>query len=128
MYNLFLDDERVPAEVGNYIYPVELRELYRKEEWTIVRDYDHFISVIKLLGLPKVVSLDHDLADEHYAPTGISYNDFEERTGHCCLKWMIDYIQENDLSLPEVYVHSLNPVGGENMEKLWENFKKHYGK
>lgn len=46
-YNLFLDDVRVPGEVGNYIYPTELKSLYRLGEWEIVRGYESFVSIIQ---------------------------------------------------------------------------------
>ena len=65
-YNLFLDDERMPYQVGNYIYPVEIKPLYRLETWEIVRNYEEFVKIIEGRGLPSLISFDHDLADIHY--------------------------------------------------------------
>lgn len=131
-YYLFLDDVRMPHEVGNYIYPVELRKLYRLQDWVIVRSYAEFVNQIFLHGLPKVVSFDHDLADEHYRPSMFNpdkhysqyYSDgtFKGKTGYHAAKWMIDYIVENRLLPPIVYCHSMNPVGKENIESLFRNF------
>lgn len=125
MYKLFLDDFRKPSDAANYM-PQRTRFIYRDLDWDIVRNYDQFVSTIERRGLPDLVSFDHDLADEHYAPTGISYDDFKERTGYHCMQWMIEHILENKLPCPQVLVHSLNPVGGENIENLFRNFKKHY--
>lgn len=125
-YKLFLDDFRFPEDAGNYMHP-QFKSLYNDPDWEVVRNYDQFVSFIERLGIPYIVSFDHDLADEHYAPTGISYDDFVEKTGYHCMKWMIQYITENKIKeLPKVIVHSANPVGVENIEKLWFNFKRHY--
>lgn len=124
-YNLFLDDYRKPSDAGGYVAP-RYRHLYYDLLWHTVRNYDQFVSTIERRGLPDLVSFDHDLADEHYAPTGISYDDFVEKTGYHCMQWMIDYITKEKLQCPKVLVHSLNPVGGESIEILWRNFKKHY--
>src|SRR5690606_9779053 len=112
--------------VGNYILPVELRELYRKEKWEIVRNYDEFVDWIRENGIPKMISFDHDLADEHYHPAmnvsdedyNVLYDEFVERTGYDCAKWLIQYCQDNYLDLPEkVICHSMNSVGRNNIIK-----------
>lgn len=120
-YNLFLDDFRVPEDCT---YVKESR-VYFNRRWIIARDYDQFVKRIEDLGIPDLISFDHDLADEHYAPTGISYDDFKEKTGYHCMQWLINYLIDNKLEPPEVLVHSANPVGAENIEKLFENFLKH---
>ena len=123
-YNLFLDDIRVPNEVGNYIYPHELKATYRLLNWTIVRDYDEFIKLIEEQGLPDLVSFDHDLADVHYDPaTWTETFTYKEKTGLDCAKWLIEYCINNKLKLPKYLVHSMNPVGRENIQKLLTNFK-----
>lgn len=125
-YNLFLDDVREPWQVGNYILPVELRSLYRLREWVIVRNYGGFIACIKEKGLPDMVSFDHDLAEIHYRG-GLETFGYYEETGLDCMKWMLNYIQDNSLPLPEtILVHSMNPIGAENIQSLLNNFKKHY--
>jgi hypothetical protein len=115
-YNLFLDDIRMPYDVGNYIYPVELRQYFRKYEWVIVRNYDEFVKHIVENGMPHVVSFDHDLADEHYDPS----KRYKEKTGYDCAKWMIDFSKSYMVNLPKLIMcHSMNPVGKENIVKLF---------
>lgn len=127
-YNLYLDDYRDPWETANYIYPVELRPMYRMEKWAIVRNYNQFVEHINKFGLPDKVSFDHDLADEHYAPpeywkdyeTSKKYQEeaektYKEKTGYDCAKFLIEYCRVNRLRLPEFYCHSMNPVGKDNI-------------
>jgi hypothetical protein len=126
-YNLFLDDIRQPVQVGNYMLPVELRGLYRKLHWVIVRNYNEFVRYIEDHGLPQLISFDHDLAEVHYDPSTTRESiEFYPETGLDCMKWMIEYIQDRVLKPPTVLVHSMNPDGRENIEKLFQNFLKHY--
>lgn len=118
-YNLFLDDERVPKDVKwQELPPVQ---------WIIVRDFDRFCSIIKENGLPNYVSFDHDLGDTAYkqATTGIfDYSkQGNEKTGYDCVKWLIEYCMDNSIKFPNYTVHSLNPVGKENIIKLIESYK-----
>ena len=138
-YNLFLDDIRHPYDVAKYIYPTELIPLYTKEKWKIVRNYNEFVKCITKNGIPLIVSFDHDLSDEHYresmyAPDG-RYNKyytdgtFKEKTGYCCAKWFIEYVQNNSIKeLPKIVCHSMNPIGKKNIITLFENFVKHLKK
>lgn len=125
-YKLFLDDERIPQKVTWTKLPLG--------PWVIVRNYDQFVKYITANGLPSFVSFDHDLADEHYPcfePNGgignmktISYDKYKEKTGYDCAKWMCDYCMEHDLDFPEYQVHSMNPIGAENIRGYIENFKR----
>jgi hypothetical protein len=134
--NLFLDDIRQPYEVGNYISPIELRVFYRKEQWEIVRNYKEFCEFISKNGLPELISFDHDLADEHYTPQEYWHNyevskayqesqNYKEKTGMDCAKWLVDYCIVNSQPLPKFFIHSMNPVGAENIRVLLNNFQKH---
>lgn len=126
MRYLFLDDVRMPADVGNYMLPVELRPMYRKEDWQIVRNFDEFRQWILDNGLPDVVSFDHDLAALHYDPStwkeGFKYLD---ETGYDCARWMVDFCIHEKLPLPEFFIHSMNPIGAANIRNFLENAKKH---
>lgn len=134
-YRLFLDDVRNPIQCASYVHRFGYRgDMYKDgKSWMVVRNYKEFISVIKLRGLPTLVSFDHDLAKEHYddsmydAPEEYTklYEKFEEKTGYDCAKWLIAYCQSHKLKLPQYAVHSMNPVGRGNIEKLFENYKKH---
>ena len=86
-----------------------------------------------------MISFDHDLALEHYRPSMYNpdnhysnyYNDgtFKEKTGYDCAKWLIDFIINNKIKvLPTIMVHSMNPVGKENIVSLFKSFNKHYEK
>lgn len=136
-YNLFLDDFRYPVDVGNYINPVELRQLYRKEEWVIVRNYPEFVQKIKELGIPSIISFDHDLADGHYHKSfmnqdSIQYEDYREfeddfnKTGYHCAKWLLEQLSEANLPLPICYIHSMNPIGSDNIRSLLNQYVKYY--
>jgi hypothetical protein len=125
-YNLFLDDIRMPYEVGNYINPVNLREIYRIKKWVIVRDYDEFVWHIEQNGLPQLVSFDHDLAAIHYDPrTWTESFVYEEKTGLDCAKWLINYCNSKNKSLPPCLCHSMNPVGKANIANLIQSYYRH---
>jgi len=131
-YALFLDDVRMPDQA---LYSECLEGRIRFAEprilnWKIVRTYKDFITLISKEGIPKIVSFDHDLADEHYVE-GISctqpkYGEYKEKTGYECLKWLTEYCMERNLPLPKCYIHSFNPVGRENMFSLIESYNTHY--
>lgn len=121
-YNLFLDDERDPHHVTWGPEP----ELYIDRKWVIVRDYVSFCGHILEHGLPHLVSFDHDLAEEHYAPHEVqkefdSWEEwqnsrrFVEPTGLDCAKWLVKYCRELDRQFPWFLVHSKNPVGTANI-------------
>jgi len=124
-YRLFLDDFRVPEDCSKYMGNPEE---YRKFEWVVVRNYDEFINYIKENRLPTHISFDHDLADSHYTPQEY-WTDYEEsrkwqeaqvhteKTGNDCARWLIQYIRQNNLELPVCYVHSMNPVGADNIKR-----------
>jgi len=114
---LFLDDIRYPIEAYHYIK----QAIYLRKDWHIVRNYEQFINRILEYGLPEMISFDHDLADKHYLES--DSEEFIEKTGYDCAKWLVEHCMDNDLDLPEFYCHSMNPVGKENIESLLKNFK-----
>lgn len=125
MYNLFLDDIRMPYQVGDYISP-SLAGDYRTKDWKIVRNYQEFTRYIKKHGLPQLVSFDHDLAAIHYDPkTWAESFSYKEETGMDCAKWLVDYCILNKLKFPEYLVHSQNPIGKENIISYLENYRRH---
>ena len=122
---LFLDDIRVPYDV----FKTTINPIFENnEDWAIVRDYHQFVNYITKFGLPDFISFDHDLSYEHYLEenqSDIEYGSLIEKTGYDASKWLVNYCEENDLYLPDFYVHSANPVGKKNIECYLENFKKH---
>jgi hypothetical protein len=129
-YILFLDDLRIPSDVGDYIFPVELRLLYNHKDWKIVRNFEEFVYQIKYYGLPALVSFDHDLGEEEVIK-GNDQSDKKEKTGqnqgksgYDCAKWLVDYCISKKEKLPDFLVHSMNPVGSQNIKEYLLNFKK----
>ena len=67
------------------------------------------------------ISFDNDLANFD--------SDGNEVTGYDRVKWLCDYIQDNNLDISNLTLnfHTANPVGRANMESYWNNFKNYYG-
>ena len=126
-YNLFLDDFRMPEDVFFYT----ALALYNKTEWIIVRNYNEFVKCVEENGIPEIVSFDHDLADVHYQQqSNIQYHDdTEEKTGYHCAKWMINYCLDHNLPIPRMnLIHSMNTVGAQNIQSLFDTYNKLYSK
>jgi len=125
---LFLDDYRIPLNCISYMHQrIGKRNPIYLEKWVIAKNYDEFVSIITKNGMPEVISFDHDLADEHYIGADLDLLDrteFTEKTGYDCAKWLIDYCIDNKKELPEIIVHSMNPVGTENILRLFANYQK----
>lgn len=126
-YHLFLDDDhsRIPHKLAWIDLP--------PVEWTIVRNYNDFVATISKRGMPTTVSFDHDLADEHYveytlahdksSPSfgTIRYERFKEKTGYHAAKWLANYCVDNNTPLPLYYIHTLNPIGRQNIFSAMES-------
>jgi len=113
---LYLDDIRTPVD----------------EDWIVVRDYDEFVAQIKLNGLGnfEVISLDHDLGEgamvEYYTNVKnnymLDYNNINERTGMDCCRYLVSESMNEKIPLPQIYVHSANPIGAANMMGYINNY------
>jgi hypothetical protein len=127
---LFLDDVRNPIHAFSYTKENMFIEL----NWEIVRNYNEFTDWIINNGLPLFISFDHDLADTHYTPQHL-WDDYEkskewqesqnhkEKTGYDCAKWLVEYCMDNELTCPNFYCHSMNPVGKDKINGLLTSFK-----
>jgi hypothetical protein len=127
-YSLFLDDMRNPEDVKWIELPLI--------NWVVVRNYDQFVETITRYGLPLRVSFDHDLADEHYREYTaahdkkmitcgtIRYDQFAEKTGYDCAKWMAQYCVDNNLPIPSYYLHTMNGIGAKNIFSILESARK----
>jgi hypothetical protein len=132
-YKLFLDDYRQPLDCFGYMHARIGNEvpIYLDKDWVIVRNFNEFVACITKRGIPNLISFDHDLANEHYAPQDRweDYNQWEseqqfsEKTGKDCAKWLCDYCWVHDVKVPKYYIHSMNPIGCENIKSILENFK-----
>ena len=113
---LYLDDVRIPTEEG----------------WSVVKDYDEFVAHIRMYGLEsyEVISLDHDLGDtamnEYYNNVRdnykIDYNNIIEKTGLDCAKFLVAESMTKGIPLPQIYVHSANPIGSANIMGYINNY------
>lgn len=116
---LWLDDIRNPFVEGmDWWFTIQ----YLKEEYLEINDEEcevhwvktqkEFENYIKENGLPDLISFDNDL--------GIGNGE-----GYDCAKWLVEYCMNNNVHLPEWYVHSANPVAQENINQLLSNFTKY---
>ena len=119
MYNLFLDDVR---EANTFLQDTRT--------WVTVRSYNEFVKIITERGVPSHISFDHDLAWEHYPMNNVKngsvildYENYKEKTGYDCAKWIIEFCMKTNQELPTYQVHSMNPVGKRNIELILENYK-----
>ena len=121
-YNLFLDDVRMPGTAFNYMHDPR----YNLLDWVIVRNYKEFVETVDKLGIPDLVSYDHDLADVHYDPsTWTESFKYDEETGLDCCKYLISKLDGSPH--PKYLVHSWNPVGADNILKTIYDYTKTYG-
>jgi hypothetical protein len=113
---LYLDDVRIPTE----------------GEWEVVRNYDEFVAHIKLNGLEnyETISLDHDLGDkamqEYYTNVKpnfeLDYKRIDEKTGMDCARFLVAESMTTNIPLPQIYVHSANPIGSHNIMGYINNY------
>ena len=113
---LYLDDVRTPKD----------------EDWQVVRSYDEFVAHIKMNGLEnyELISLDHDLGDtamnEYFNNVSpnytLDYSNIQEKTGLDCAKFLVAESMNTRIPLPQIYVHSANPIGSANIMGYINNY------
>jgi hypothetical protein len=113
---IYLDDVRTPVD----------------KDWTVVRNYDEFVSTVMHIGLENIelISLDHDLGDTAmaewhrnvYHNYTLDYNNITEKTGMDCAKWLVDQWLEG-APVVEVVVHSANAIGSANIMGYINNYR-----
>ena len=86
----------------------------RKKDDTVFwfKDYDSFVRHLIKFGLPDSIWFDHDLG--------------QNKSGKDCADFLVDYCLDRGLPLPEYNSQSQNPVGRENIIKLFESYNKFY--
>lgn len=129
---LFLDDIRNPMECFQYMNSRIGKKsiLYTENDWIIVRNYLEFtMALVQHQGAFEVISFDHDLSLEHYAPKEIwtqpdkvseRFDTFKEATGYECAQFSKAFYESNFEKHPEVLIHSMNPVGAERIKSLFK--------
>ena len=95
-YRMFIDDERFPPNDG--------------WDWVIVRSSAEAMKMVLDRGVPNFISYDHDLGGEDTSMVFI----------YC----MINLYLDGDIKVfpTEFVVHSQNPVGSRNINKLLLSF------
>ena len=94
---LYLDNIRNPHQSG-----------YKDSEWIVCKNDKTFIDMFTSFdNIITHISFDNDLT---------------------CVKWLCDYILDNGLDTSNLTLnfHTANPVGKENMETYWRNFRNYY--
>ena len=104
MKKLFLDDIRTPEMV--YTKTVA-------KDFVVVRNYAEFVNYIKQNGLPEFISFDNDL--------GLESNGEIAPDGYAAAKWLV-YESGFDIRKLQFKVHSANPVAGEQIRGLLNNY------
>jgi hypothetical protein len=120
---VYLDDYREPIDSFDYT-----RNQQYLLKWTIVRSYDEFVKDTIENGIANGYSFDHDLADDHYnQESNIPYDQYKEKTGYHCAKWLIDYCIDNKKELPTtILIHSMNHAGSLNIKSLFDTYNKYF--
>lgn len=129
---LFLDDVRNPSDCIGYMHTRigAKNPIYMEGEWYIVRNFEQFQrAIITFHRNIQIISFDHDLADAHYATPDIwetpekvedRFESFTEPTGYECAKFFKEFFDENKIPYPELWVHSMNPVGTQRIINLFK--------
>lgn len=109
---LYLDDQFEP--VGSYLLIAprmgDLREIYLTR-WHVVRSFEEFVHFVTF-HQHKIthISFDHDLDQ---------YEDYAGKTGLDAAKWLKEYYETNNLTLPAIYIHSRNYFGTQDILKVF---------
>lgn len=101
-WRLFLDDCRFPPADG--------------QAYVLARSMEEAVRLVEEKGMPSFISFDHDLEHEHYGGEG-----WENKSGFAFAKWLVECDMNGTHTFPEgfgFYVHSMNPVGAENIRYL----------
>ena len=103
-----------------------------------VKSYNEFVNYITTNGIPDQLWFDHDLNDVDYQlyhknggyqHKDIDYSEYKEKTGFHCADWLVNYCLDNNLILTsDIYAHSMNVKGRENIKGILNNFKKFQAK
>lgn len=122
-YYIYLDDVRTP---------IPNTSTHETPEWTVVRNYDEFVSKVTEVGLANIalISLDHDLGDTAmkewhtnvYVNYTLNYDNITEKTGMDCAKWLVEQWLDG-APVCRVMVHSANAIGASNMMGIINNYK-----
>lgn len=101
-------------------------------DWLLAKSYKEFCFLLDNLGIPDMVSLDHDLdetaMEECMLAIGqgreFNYAFVKEKTGLDCVKYLIKKCGEAGVKIPKYHIHTANPNGAANMLRELEQYEK----
>ena len=132
---VFLDDVRIPKDCVHYmgkrigpLFPIYL------EEWKVVSNYDEYVAVLKKHYREIThISFDHDLGEDLALAAierGMSKRQARKKikknvqSGYDCALFTKQFYSYLGKDLPIMFVHSMNPVGTENIINVFKNGKR----
>jgi hypothetical protein len=136
-YKLFIDDDRLPKNCVSWMKGrTDDPSIYLRDDWVVVRDLAEMVKVITERGLPEFVSFDHDLGKNNVKKLiaqGFSKRKARkiatfEISGMHCASFLETVCRMMQQPLPKYAVHSLNPVGTENLLTFLRNAEKELSK
>jgi|LakMenEpi03Aug12_release.lakeMendotaPanAssembly.Ray.scaffolds.fasta_scaffold65373_4 hypothetical protein len=126
MYNLFLDDIRTPKEA--FLYR-EGKTLCGYSDipngcWEIVRNYEDFVKILNEKGLPRAVSFDCDLCEDHMVhymkettrSEIYEWENFDTKCGIHCANYLKSLLKGGENI--KIYVHTANQVGRQIIKQI----------
>lgn len=121
---LWLDDQRDPNTYFKVKKPqstvwVRNNDFYQNKifnkynvNFIWVKSFEEFVNYIENNGVPKFISFDNDLKNGRMTVDGAVPN------GEDCVKWLINYCNDNGLKLPKYYLHTANHKQRDVLNKL----------
>ena len=82
-----------------------------------IKNYEDFVDYIHCNPLPDFISFDHDLGD-------IDPVTYKEYSGYDCAKFLCEWCMNTKQKLPKYEIHSMNPVGAANINRIITSFSK----
>jgi len=124
MYYLFVDDNREPEQV-------RWTKLPENVAWVKAHSYYEFVGVIGELGIPKFISYDCDLCDEHYAALFnlrerylLHYKEFKTRCGIECVEYLLKLCKKKRVPHPPFIAHTKNQYAQGFIENLINKYNE----
>lgn len=106
---LWLDDLRDP-NVDGWVEKYSPIKGLVQVFWA--KSFTEFMLYINEFGIPDAICFDHDL--------GL------DESGYDCAKYLVNLCMERDIDIPAFAIHSMNPVGKNNIEAILLNYHEHY--
>ena len=91
------------------IYLDDVRTPYKG--WTLVKSFNEFVRIVSDNKHDITdISFDHDLGTE--------------KTGYDALTWLEKMIYLNNYPVPDIHIHTANPVGRKRMEQVIKSIRR----